>query len=375
MRVKNTKQVQLWLTLGVSGAILCGVSLAHADMNSYRLYNAKSGQHYWTTSGSEKQSLMKTSWKYEGIGWASVNSGKTKIYRLYNSKNKYHFYTDNSKDITNLKKGGYKVEGIFGYSSGKIPVYRLRKNNKPWMWTSSTKEIKTLEKQGYVKEGVAFYTIAPEYSWSYDATQGSQSGQPNDVHFPQFDYLTSFEGVTKTYQGNNTFYAYNDAVFNFNAQLQTDAKSADYADAQARRNWTNLQKQDQLAVSNAKAALDTATTKVDEAQTLVNQAQSDVTVDQQHNLDATQDQALLTQYQASLTAAQTVYNTDNTTYQNAVNTLTTLNKQGTNYVQLSYKMGLDSTGKTVTVNFTKTTRSGGNNTKSSFSRSATLAAD
>ncbi|MGY3735253.1 hypothetical protein ACWOAN_00615 [Lactococcus taiwanensis] len=30
-------------------------------MNSYRMYNAKSGLHFWTTSGSEKQSLKQCS--------------------------------------------------------------------------------------------------------------------------------------------------------------------------------------------------------------------------------------------------------------------------------------------------------------------------
>ena len=255
--MKKIKQLQFGLSLAVAGILLFGVGLAHADMNSYRLYNPQTHQHYWTTSGSEKQSLMKSGWHYDGIGWGSVSSAKTPIYRLY-SKSGEHFYTINTTEKDTLIKAGYRYEGV------------------------------------------AFYTIAPEYNWHYDATQSSQSGRAHDVHFPQFDYLTSTEGVTRTYQGNNVFYGYNDAVFNFNAQLQSDAKNADYANAQARKNWLNKQNTAKLAVNNAKAALDTATTKMNEAQTLVNQAQSYVTADQQHNLDATQDQALLAQYQNTL---------------------------------------------------------------------------
>ncbi|MGY3735257.1 hypothetical protein ACWOAN_00635 [Lactococcus taiwanensis] len=365
------KRSKLGFLLGVASITLLSASIAHADMNSYRMYNAKSGLHFWTTSGSEKQSLTKSGWKYEGVGWGSVSSGKTPIYRLY-SKSGEHFYTANTTEKNNLVKAGYHLEGVYGYSSGKLPVYRLYKRGKAHVWTASLSEKNSLVKAGYKYEGIGFYAIAPEYSWHYDASQGSVSGVANDVHFPQFDYLTSTEGVTKTFQGNNVFYTYNDKVYNFNAQLQSDAKGADYANAQARQNWTNLRNRDQLAVSNAKAALDTAKTKINEAQTLVNQAQSYVTADQQHKLDTKQDQALLTQYQTSLASAKSTYTADNIAYQKAVATLNALNKQGTNYVHLRYSISLTNSGKSVHVNFTKTTRMEGDISTTKITRTTVL---
>ena len=77
----------------------------------------------------------------------------------------------------------------------------------------------------------------------------------------------------------------------------------------------------------------------------------------------------------TLTAVTAVYNTDNITYQNTLNSLNTLNGKGTDYIQLSYTISLSKGGKTVSVNFTKTTRTNGVNTTNKFTRSATLAAD
>lgn len=368
--IKNKKYVYLTLLLSL---FFIGVFQVKADMNAYRLYNPTDGQHLWTTSGNEKYSLMNAGWKSEGVSWAFASSGTTSIWRL-SDKSGNHFYTDNLTEVSIVERQGYRMEGIFGYSSGNIPVYRLMNRAGNRMWTTSSSEINGLKKIGYHLEGLAFYSIAPKYSWSYDVSQSNYAGQPNDIHFPQFDYLISTEGQATPYQGNSIFSAYNDAVFNFNVQLQADSKSADYADAQARKDWLNKQNLETLAVSNAKFALDTATTKMNEAQTLVNQAQSYLTADTQHNLDSTKDQALLTEYQANLTTANSVYNADNTTYQNAVTELNTLNNQGTDYVSLSYTINLTNGGKTVHVNFTKTSYTAGVTTTSTFTRSATLVA-
>lgn len=35
----------------------------------YRMYNPNSGEHFYTANSFEKDSLTKSGWKYEGIGW------------------------------------------------------------------------------------------------------------------------------------------------------------------------------------------------------------------------------------------------------------------------------------------------------------------
>lgn len=56
----------------------------------YRLYNPNSGQHYFTTNASERDSLVSLGWKYEKIAFYS--GGSTPQYVYYNPANGAHFY-------------------------------------------------------------------------------------------------------------------------------------------------------------------------------------------------------------------------------------------------------------------------------------------
>lgn len=56
------------------GTAFIGASLligggAHADTNVYRLYNHNTGEHFYTTSGTEKNANVSAGWTYEGVGW------------------------------------------------------------------------------------------------------------------------------------------------------------------------------------------------------------------------------------------------------------------------------------------------------------------
>ena len=351
--------------------------IAHADMNIYRLYNSKKSLHAWTGSGNYKQTLINSGWNYEGLAWASVNKNSHPIYVLYNPKNNDVVYTPNTYEVnSDVRVLKWKNQGVISYSGGNIPVYRLiNKKTGRHFFTTNSAERNSLLRSGWKSEGnkgIAWYSVAPSYSIHYDLTQSTYSGQKNDVHFPQFDYLTGSEAWTKTYSGTNIFYGYNDNIYNFNVQLQSDAKTADSQNSQARQNWTNEQKQKTLAVSDAQAILNTATTKVNEAKTLVSQAQTYVNSDLQHGLNVTADQNLLKQYQTNLSNLTATYNSANTAYQNATDALKKFNAQGTDYYHLSYTISLSNGGKTAKVNFVKTEHYNGKNTSAKFSRSMTV---
>ncbi|MDR2833830.1 MAG: family 25 glycosyl hydrolase, partial [Streptococcaceae bacterium] len=49
----------------------------------YRLYNKNTGEHFYTSSSYERDSLINAGWNNEDIGWTAPNSG-TPIYRIYN---------------------------------------------------------------------------------------------------------------------------------------------------------------------------------------------------------------------------------------------------------------------------------------------------
>lgn len=60
-----------------------------------RLYNANSGEHFYTSSEREKIALVKQGWNYEGVAWEDPAKSNTPVYRLYNPNSGDHHYTPN----------------------------------------------------------------------------------------------------------------------------------------------------------------------------------------------------------------------------------------------------------------------------------------
>ena len=96
----------------------------------YRLYNLKSGDHHYTTSAGEKASLLASGqWRDEGVAFYSAtnkDSNTIKIYRVYNGRLKrgQHHYTKSAAERDSLvKNSGWRDEGIgfYGYSSANPP--------------------------------------------------------------------------------------------------------------------------------------------------------------------------------------------------------------------------------------------------------------
>lgn len=84
----------------------------------YRVYNPNSGEHLYTESLYEANSLSKLGWHKEGIAFYSTASGKAD-YRLYNPKAGIgaHFETESSYERDQLVKEGWRYEGIAWYGS------------------------------------------------------------------------------------------------------------------------------------------------------------------------------------------------------------------------------------------------------------------
>lgn len=127
----------------------------------YRLYNAHTGEHFYTESAKEKTGLVKAGWKYEGIGWEAPEVGED-VYRLYNPNNGDHHYTKSLSEKNNLKKAGWKYEGIAFYSLIEgTPVYRLYNPNTKLpgshFYTTVPVERDQLIQKGWIDEGVAWY--------------------------------------------------------------------------------------------------------------------------------------------------------------------------------------------------------------------------
>lgn len=125
----------------------------------YRLYNSKTGEHHYTLSGGERDSIVKMGWKYEGVGWQTDKSGNS-VYRLYNPNSGDHHYTVNSNEKNMLVKLGWFYEGIGWQSGGNIPVYRLYNPNTKvgqHHYTLNSNEKDMLCNAGWKYEGIGFY--------------------------------------------------------------------------------------------------------------------------------------------------------------------------------------------------------------------------
>lgn len=133
----------------------------------YRLYNANSGEHFYTSSWGERKVLIAAGWKDEGTGWYAPKSGKP-VYRLYNKNGGEHLFTMSNGERKSLVKAGWKDEGIACYSAdkaeqGAVPVYR-QYNPKAFAnnhnYTTSVGERRNLtEKAGWKDEGIAWYGV------------------------------------------------------------------------------------------------------------------------------------------------------------------------------------------------------------------------
>ncbi|MCW2282236.1 bacterial Ig-like domain-containing protein [Lactococcus lactis] len=130
----------------------------------YRLYNPNSGEHFYTASSYERDSLKKSGWRYEGIGWYGPANGNGKpVYRLYNPNAGDHHYTLSSYERDSLKKSGWRYEGVGWYSKGTVPLYRQYNPNAKsgaHNYTTNKFENDMLIKVGWRAEGIGWYALS-----------------------------------------------------------------------------------------------------------------------------------------------------------------------------------------------------------------------
>lgn len=131
-------------------------------INMFRLYNAFSGEHFYTADASEKDGLVAAGWFYEGVGWQAPSRSDTPVFRLYNPIAGDHHYTTDSTERDKLVKEGWTFEDVGWYSDDVegIPVYR-QYNPNAWTgthnYTYDKEESDGLVQLGWKAEDVAWY--------------------------------------------------------------------------------------------------------------------------------------------------------------------------------------------------------------------------
>lgn len=146
-----------------------------ANRAMYRLYNRYTGEHFYTASADERNSLEAAGWNYEGIGWIAPATSKTPVYRLYNpyAPGGDHHYTTNASERDALVEAGWSDEGVGWYSDDEKTVALYRQYN-PFAstgthnYTANTTERDHLTSLGWHDEDVAWY--------------GANGSQPSHTH-------------------------------------------------------------------------------------------------------------------------------------------------------------------------------------------------
>lgn len=133
-------------------------------VESYRLYNPNTGEHFYTNNKAEHDMLVKAGWNTETRTWKLPTKSDYPIYRLYNPNSGDHHYTLNSGEKDALVGYGWKDEGVAMYSAGNDGqvIYRLYNPNEKvgqHFYTASKAEKDVLVKAGWNDEGTGFYGL------------------------------------------------------------------------------------------------------------------------------------------------------------------------------------------------------------------------
>lgn len=160
-------EAELGLNDSILTPILPSPTLPEGQVALYRLYNSLSGEHFYTLSQEERNSLLKDQvWKDEGIGWITPSISAIPVYRLVNPNTGDHHYTLDLNEYTTLPTYGWKAEGLTFYSAENtqekaVPLYRLYNPNATEVgmhhYTPSQNERDTLVQLGWKDEGIAWY--------------------------------------------------------------------------------------------------------------------------------------------------------------------------------------------------------------------------
>jgi len=128
----------------------------------HRLYNPNSGEHFYTGSPQERDTLVSFGWQYEGIAWNAPIQGGQPVYRLFNPNNGDHHYTMSAQERDMLVGYGWQYEGVCwnSASSDNLPLYRLYNPNADCgshHYTGSTEERDMLVGVGWIYEGIGWF--------------------------------------------------------------------------------------------------------------------------------------------------------------------------------------------------------------------------
>ncbi|WP_251900462.1 hypothetical protein [Lactococcus lactis] len=154
-----------------------------ADSLVYRLYNHNTGEHFYTTSATERDFDIKVGWTDEGLGWVAPDKGTT-VYRIYNPNavGGDHYYTKSKYEAQSLVNKGWKWDNqgkaVF-YSGGNLPIYVAYNPNAQsgaHNYTGNSNEENNLINIGWKYKAVAWNAVSLSVNPSNNSLQELADG-------------------------------------------------------------------------------------------------------------------------------------------------------------------------------------------------------
>ena len=152
------------IPMTLKGSVIEGVAkIGSTEVEPmYRLYNPNSGEHFYTASIVERDSVWSAGWNYEGMSWYAPKSGDP-VYRLYNKNAGDHHYTTSASEKNYLVSVGWSYEGVAWRSGGSSPLYRAYNPNAiagAHHYTTNKAEIDSIVAAGWKYEGKAWNGVS-----------------------------------------------------------------------------------------------------------------------------------------------------------------------------------------------------------------------
>ena len=148
---------------GVSVTVNVAAAPESGRAEMFRLYNPYSGEHFYTASEVERDSVAAAGWSFEGVGWVAPTEGAP-VFRLYNPYAGDHHYTTSATERDYLVSVGWSDEGVGWRSAGSdgVPLWRQYNPNATagaHNYTASESERDMLVSVGWRHEGIGWYGL------------------------------------------------------------------------------------------------------------------------------------------------------------------------------------------------------------------------
>jgi len=129
----------------------------------FRMYNPNTGEHFYTGSEEERDTLVAAGWNYEGIAFTFPKNTGAPVHRLFQPSTGEHLYTMDEAEKDRLIAQGWNYEGVAFNSAYDTEAVQHRLHNPnadvgAYHFTYSLEEKQMLIDAGWEYQGIGWYS-------------------------------------------------------------------------------------------------------------------------------------------------------------------------------------------------------------------------